>query len=129
MEQPPSPDKESPHDEDAPEFPRGPTKPGKVYCMESPFGEMVCIMSEPTWLEFATRQESMRQMLAKQDSRIKELLAENAAANILTADSQRRLDNIRHARRQELRRRIEPEVKELLLPNDEDFAAPDKRKN
>jgi hypothetical protein len=97
--------------------------------MESPFGEMVCIMSEPTWLEFATRQESMRQMLAKQDSRIKELLAENAAANILTADSQRRLDNIRHARRQELRRRIEPEVKELLLPNDEDFAVPDKRKN
>ncbi len=110
------------------EFPRGPTKPGKVYVMDTPFNERICIMSEPTWTEFGTRQEAMRQMLGKQDTRIKELLAENALAKQTAFEAVTRLENIRAVRRDELRTRIEPEVNQLLMPDDPSFGMP-KRKN
>jgi len=96
--------------------------------MDTPFNERICIMSEPTWTEFGTRQEAMRQMLGKQDTRIKELLAENALAKQTAFEAVTRLENIRAVRRDELRTRIEPEVNQLLMPDDPSFGMP-KRKN
>ncbi len=115
--QPPSP----------PDFPHGPPKLGNVYVMDMPDKVRVIVMLEQTWVDFGTRQTTMIQLLGEQDARIKELLAETAVARQMASDAMTRLENIRHARRQEIRSRVEPELKELLLPDDADFLAP--RKN
>jgi hypothetical protein len=112
-----------------PEFPNGPAVHGNVYVMNTTFGHRICAMSEQTWMEFATQQEAYRQMLDKQDARIKELLAENAVSRQVACDAMTRLENIRHVRRAEMRERIEGQVEELVLPGDKKFTVPSKRKN
>lgn len=104
------------------EFPNGPAIKGKVYVMDTQYDQRVIVMSEESWGEFGTRSESMRQMLQKQDTRIKELLAENAIAKQMAADAATRLDNIRHVRRNEMRSRIEGQVDDLVLPGDKQFS-------
>jgi hypothetical protein len=104
------------------EFPNGPAVKDKVYVMDTQFDQRIIVMSEGSWQDFATRQESMRQMLQKQDDRIKELLAENAVAKQVAADATTRLENIRHVRRNEMRSRIEGQVDELVLPGDRKFS-------
>jgi hypothetical protein len=94
--------------------------------MDTPYGQRIIIMAEATWVDFGTRQEKFRDMLKKQDTRIKELLAENAMAQQIVSDANRRLENIRELRRDELRTRIEQDI---VLPGDEKFVVPSKRKN
>lgn len=103
------------------EFPEAPPVKGRVYVSPSPFDMNIVVMSEETWIDFGTTQESMRQMLSKQDARIKELLADNAEAKTVTADAIARLENIRHVRRNEMRERIEGQVEDLVLPGDRKF--------
>ena len=105
----------------ASEFPNGPALQGKVYVMDTQYDQKVIIMSQGSWEQFATAQESMRNMLQKQDTRIKELLAENAVAKDVASDATTRLENIRHARREEMRARIEPQVADLVLPGNSRF--------
>jgi DNA-binding TFAR19-related protein (PDSD5 family) len=86
-------------------------------------------MSEETWTNFGSTLEAMRQMLAKQDNRIRELLAENAVSKLATSDAQTRLENIRFSRREEIRERIEGQIEELIMPGDSKFKMPNNRKN
>jgi hypothetical protein len=109
-----------------PEFPIGPARFGLVYVIDTPFDQQLVIMSKDTWVDFGTKQETMRVLLKKQDTRIKELLAENAAKSAAITEATLRLDNIRASRRDELRARIE---KDIVLPGDEKFVVPSKRKN
>ncbi len=116
MEQVPSPAEEV-------TFPNAPIKPGAVHVMDyTQYNQQIIVMALESWEKFGTTQESMRQMLQKQDARIKELLAENAVAKQVAADATTRLENIRHVRRNEMRARIEGDVDSLVLPGDKQFS-------
>ena len=115
--------------EHPPQFPEGPAILGNVYVMDTSHGQHIVAMLYETWVNFGTNLEAMRQMLGKQDARIKELVAENALSKQVATDAMTRLENIRHVRRNELRERIEGQVEELVLPGDKKFNLPSKRKN
>lgn len=92
-----------------PEFPNGKTIKGKVYVMDS-HGERIIIMSEESWGEFGTRQETMRRLLKAQDDKIKTMVAENAARDRVNADLLSRLDALRAIRRAEKRIDVEADM-------------------
>lgn len=99
------------------EFPDGPCIKGKVYVMDAPWQQRIITMSEESWGEFGTRQETMRNLLAAQDKRIKELLAESAVQTRMHADTMSRLEALRTVRRAEKRPEIEADMN---LPNQKD---------
>jgi len=75
----------------------------------------VVILSEQDWNANGTRLASLRAIAKKQDERIKELVADVAARDLVNADALQRLNNLREIRRNEKRAEIE---KDLILPGD-----------
>lgn len=90
-----------------PDIPGPQMLPGKYYDCLSPVGESAVIMLQETWVQYGTHMESMRQMLANQDRRIKELLKEDIIKTAALADVTTRLTNLREVRRNETRPEIE----------------------
>jgi hypothetical protein len=98
-----------------PEFPNGPAARGKVYVMDTPHNQRIIIMSEESWADFGTNQETMRQLLGRQDKMIKELRADIAARDTRNADMLSRLEALRDVRRAERRPLIEAQVAALPI--------------
>ena len=92
---------------DAADFPHVAPQRGRYYVTDDNFGGQMVICSHDTWVDFGTTLESLRQMAAAQDKRIKELLAQVAAAGLASQESERRLENLREVRRNEKRADIE----------------------
>jgi len=98
------------------EWPNGPAIKGKVYVMDTPFEQRVIIMAEDSWHDFSTSRESLRNIAAAQDKRIKELLAESGARERVLADTMSRLDALRAVRRAE--KRVDVEADHLCVHRD-----------
>jgi hypothetical protein len=92
------------------EFPDGPCLEGKVYVMDTPYEQRFVIMSEETWGMHGTRVETMRRLLQAQDTKIKTMVAENAARDRVNADLLTRLDALRAIRRAEKRVDVEADM-------------------
>jgi hypothetical protein len=99
------------------DFPEGPPILGKVYAMDHNFKTKgaanhetvrIIVMSHDSWSRFGTMLQSARSVLAAQDKRIKELVAESHAKDRLNADMLDRLNAIREIRRAEKRAELEP---------------------
>jgi hypothetical protein len=99
------------------EFPQGNTVKGKVYQLANPASplQQICVMGMDTYMEtgtlIASQQQMLAQMLAKQDARIKELLADEQVWSARVAEVTNKLENLRAVRRSEMR----PEVEDGLL--------------
>jgi hypothetical protein len=107
-------------EQSAAEWPNAPCVLDKVYVMDTQFDHRIIVMHEHSWGRFGTQMESMRQLLANQNDRIKELTADVAARDIKNADMLTRLENLRAVRRDEKRADIEGG---LLLPGSVNFSS------
>jgi uncharacterized lipoprotein YddW (UPF0748 family) len=99
------------------EFPNGNAKIDIVYQLANPANplQQLAVMSMDTYMKTGTLIESQRQMMRKQDDRIKELLALNQILAAEAADARSRLENLRAVRKAEKR----PEVEALFdLPKE-----------
>lgn len=103
------------------EFPNGPCKRGNVYGMDTAYAnpdgspQQIIIMSIESWTDFGTTLESLRQVAAKQDERIKELLSDIAVRDLAVHKAQEAVEIHREIRRNEKRAEIGGEMG-LVLP-------------
>jgi hypothetical protein len=110
------------------EFPTGPCKRGSVYGMDTAYAnpdgspQKIIILSLDSWTDFGTTLESLRQVAAKQDARIKELLADIAVRDLKVQQAQEAVEIHREIRRKEKRAEIGGEMG-LVLPGSHLFNA------
>lgn len=91
------------------EFPNGNAIDGKAYQMANPANplQQLVIMSMESYITQGTLVQSLRNVAASQDRRIKELLNQIAVCQSQLRDAQERLDNLRKVRRNEMRPEVE----------------------
>lgn len=98
------------------EFPNGNAEDGKVYQMANPANplQQLVIMSMETYIKQGTLMQSLRQVAANQDKRIKELLGENKVLAQMISDTRTRLENLRAVRRAEKRPEVEAQIASII---------------
>lgn len=96
-------------------WPDSPAQRGKFYACNDPMhpGEKLCVMSWDSWVDTGSHIAKSDQTLKLQNGKIIELKATNNALVAQLADANRRLDNLRHARRKEKRVDLEKDYPEL----------------
>jgi hypothetical protein len=96
------------------DFPEGRPIKGKVYVMDhlpgTPDAARIIIMSEESWGDFGTHMATARALLQAQDTKMKTMIAENAARDRVNADLLSRLDALRAVRRAEKRVDVEADM-------------------
>lgn len=84
-------------------WPDAPAERGKTYGVNDPIfkGQMLCVMSMETWLDFGTLHEAQRRKLEQQDQTLIQLKATNEVLVAQLADLQGKHHNLKEATRKE----------------------------
>lgn len=98
------------------QWPTSRAQRGKFYGVNDPVHglDQLCVMLMETWTDVGTIIKQNEITMAKQNGRVVELKAANAALAAQLQDANERLRNLRRVRRKEMRADLEKEVPEIV---------------